>query len=38
MFFAWLSDYTGRKPVMLFGLALAAVSFVPGFQLLAQSA
>jgi len=37
-FFGWLSDRTGRKPVMLFGLGLAAVSFVPGFQLLAQSA
>lgn len=37
-FFAWLSDRTGRKPVMLFGLALAAVSFIPGFQWLAQSA
>jgi MFS family permease len=36
--FAWLSDRTGRKPVMLFGLGLAAVSFVPGFHLLAQSA
>jgi MFS family permease len=38
MFFAWLSDRLGRKPVMLFGLGLAAVSFIPGFQLLAQSA
>jgi hypothetical protein len=38
MFFAWLSDHTGRKPVMLFGLVLAAVSFVPGFQWLAESA
>ena len=38
MFFAWLSDRTGRKPVMLFGLALAAVSFVPGFQWLAEAA
>src|SRR4029077_20554033 len=38
MGFAWLSDHIGRKPVMLFGLALAAVSFVPGFELLAQSA
>jgi MFS family permease len=37
-FFAWLSDRTGRKPVMLFGLGLAVVSFLPGFQLLAQSA
>jgi predicted MFS family arabinose efflux permease len=38
MFFAWLSDHTGRKPVMLFGLSLAAVSFVPGFHWLAESA
>jgi predicted MFS family arabinose efflux permease len=38
MFFAWLSDHTGRKPVMLFGLGLAAVSFVPAFQWLAASA
>ncbi|HEX3431556.1 MAG TPA: MFS transporter [Rhizomicrobium sp.] len=37
-FFAWLSDRIGRKPVMLFGLGLAAVSFLPGFHLLAQSA
>lgn len=37
-FFAWLSDRTGRKPVMLLGLALAAASFLPGFQWLAQSA
>jgi MFS family permease len=35
MFFGWLSDRTGRKPVMLFGLGLAAVSFLPGFQMLA---
>jgi len=38
MFFAWLSDRVGRRPIMLFGLGLAAVSFVPGFHLLAQSA
>jgi len=37
MFFAWLSDRIGRKPVMLFGLGLAAVSFLPGFQMLAQA-
>ena len=37
-FFAWLSDRTGRKPVMLFGLALAAAGFLPGFQWLAESA
>ncbi|MEJ0026458.1 MAG: MFS transporter [Rhizomicrobium sp.] len=35
IFFARLSDRVGRKPVMLGGLLLAAVSFVPGFQLLA---
>lgn len=34
---AWLSDFVGRKPVMLFGLALACASFVPGFQMLAQA-
>ena len=37
-FFGWLSDRTGRKLVMLFGLGLAAISFVPGFRLLADSA
>ena len=37
-FFGWLSDRTGRKAVMLFGLGLAAISFVPGFRLLAESA
>jgi MFS family permease len=37
IFFAWLSDYTGRKPVMLFGLGLAAASFLTGFQMLAQA-
>ena len=34
IFFARLSDRVGRKPVMLFGLALAALSLVPGFQAL----
>jgi len=37
MLFAWLSDKIGRKPVMLFGLALSALSFVPGFEMLAQA-
>lgn len=37
MFFAWLSDFIGRKPVMLFGLGLASLSFLPGFQMLAQA-
>jgi hypothetical protein len=31
MAFARLSDFVGRKPVMMFGLGLAAISFVPGF-------
>jgi predicted MFS family arabinose efflux permease len=38
MFFAWLSDHVGRKPVMLFGLGLAAICYVPGFQMLADAA
>ncbi len=37
MFFAWISDFLGRKPVMLFGLGLAALSFAPGFQALTQA-
>ncbi len=32
IFFARLSDRVGRKPIMLFGLGLAAVMLVPGFQ------
>ncbi len=38
MFFAWISDYVGRKPVMLLGLALAAVCYFPGFQMLTEAA
>jgi MFS family permease len=37
VFFAWLSDRTGRKPVMLFGLALAAIVFMPGFKMLTEA-
>jgi MFS family permease len=37
MFFAWISDFLGRKPVMLFGLGLAALSFVPGFEALTEA-
>jgi hypothetical protein len=32
--FARLSDRIGRKPVMLFGIGLAVLTFMPGFQLL----
>ncbi|HVC01464.1 MAG TPA: MFS transporter [Steroidobacteraceae bacterium] len=38
LFFGWLSDRIGRKPVMLFGLGLAALGFIPGFHLLAEAA
>ncbi|MGH6871574.1 MAG: MFS transporter [Rhizomicrobium sp.] len=34
MLFAWLSDRIGRKPVMLAGLLMAAVGFIPMFQML----
>ncbi|HTO41308.1 MAG TPA: MFS transporter [Rhizomicrobium sp.] len=37
MAFAIISDRIGRKPVMLFGLGLAAVSIFPGFHLLTQA-
>jgi len=37
VFFARLSDWVGRKPVMLFGLALAAIMLVPGFQWLTEA-
>jgi MFS family permease len=43
VFFGWLSDKMGRKPVMLFGMGLALVVFVPGtplsaFQLMTRAA
>jgi len=37
MFFAWLSDRVGRKPIMLFGLGLAAIAFIPGFRMLTDA-
>lgn len=37
MLFARISDKIGRKPVMLFGLGLAAAGFIPGFQMLADA-
>lgn len=37
VFFAWLSDKVGRKPVMLFGIALMLVSYFPGFQYITRA-
>lgn len=38
IFFGWLSDKVGRKPVMLFGMLLALVAFFPGFHALTKAA
>ncbi|MDI1327123.1 MAG: MFS transporter [Brevundimonas sp.] len=38
VFFGWLSDRVGRKPVMLFGMLLALVAFFPGFHALTRAA
>ena len=38
VFFGWLSDRVGRKPVMLFGMILALVAFFPGFHALTTAA
>lgn len=38
IFFGWLSDRVGRKPVMLFGMILALIAFFPGFHALTKAA
>jgi predicted MFS family arabinose efflux permease len=38
VFFGWLSDIVGRKPVMLGGIALALVAFFPGYHALERAA
>jgi hypothetical protein len=38
LFFSWLSDRVGRKPVMLGGIVVAAVAFFPGFQAMTRAA
>jgi len=38
VFFGWLSDRVGRKPVMLMGMLVAALSYWPGFHAMAASA
>jgi len=38
VFFGWLSDRVGRKPVMIGGMILALVAFFPGFHALTAAA
>jgi predicted MFS family arabinose efflux permease len=37
VFFGWLSDKVGRKPVLLFGMGLMLAAYFPGFHLLSQT-
>jgi hypothetical protein len=37
IFFAWLSDKIGRKPIMLFGIVLMLVLYFPGFQYITRA-
>ena len=38
VFFGWLSDRWGRKPVMLLGMILSAAGAIPAFHVLTAAA
>jgi len=38
VFFGWLSDRVGRKPVMLFGMVLATALYFPAFHWMTEAA
>jgi MFS family permease len=38
VFFGWLSDYVGRKPIILIGCLLAALTYFPLFKAMARYA